>query len=88
MYQYFDGLGSEVKEMRIYENEYHGISRFWDEITTMSADWLRDRLSGIAPRQRRKIVLVDWNKNEHPVDEEKIRKGFSFITADPSRGKR
>ena len=88
VYQYFNGLGSEVKEMRIYENEYHGISRFWDEITTMSADWLRDRLNGISPRQKRKIVLVDWNKNEHPVDEEKIRKGFSYITADESREKK
>lgn len=82
VYQYFSRLGSEVKELRIYENEYHGIHRFWDEIVSMSADWLRDRLNGVPPKQNRRIVLVDWNKNEHPVDEEKIVKGFSYLAAE------
>jgi len=46
VYRYFNCLGSEIKELRIYENEYHGVSRFSDETASMSADWLRDRLNG------------------------------------------
>jgi len=80
VYRYFDRLGSEVKELRIYENEYHGVSRFLDEIASMSADWLRDRLNGVPPQQKRRVVLVDWNKNEHPVDEGRIARGFSFFS--------
>ena len=82
VHQYFDRLASEVKELRIYENQYHGASRFTDEIASMSADWLRDWLSGVLPKQKRRIVLVDWNKKEHPVDEEKIKRGFSYLFAD------
>jgi len=78
-YNYFDRLGSEIKELRIYENQYHGISRFSDGISMMSADWLRDRLIGVPPVQERRIVLGDWDRREHPVDEEAIRNGFSFI---------
>ncbi len=81
VYQYFNRLGSEIKELRIYENEYHGVSRFTDEIGAMSADWLRDRLQGIPPKETRRVVLVDWNRKEHPVDEEKIKKGFSYLNA-------
>jgi dipeptidyl aminopeptidase/acylaminoacyl peptidase len=81
-YKYFDHLGSEVKELRIYENQYHGTSRFIDEISNMSADWLKDRLNGVPPARKRKIVMVDWNKQEHPVDEEALAKGFSYIRAD------
>lgn len=84
VYRYFNLLGSEVKELRIYENSYHGIYRFMDEIISMSADWFRDRLNGISPEHSRKIVLVDWNKEEHPVNEEHIIKGFSYITAEKS----
>lgn len=36
VYRYFDNLASEIKELRIYENEFHGISRFVDEVATMS----------------------------------------------------
>ncbi len=79
VYRYFNRLGSEIKEFRIYENQYHGVYRFIDEITSMSADWLRDRLNGVPPKQKRRIVLVDWNKKEHPVDEEKIANGFSYL---------
>jgi hypothetical protein len=79
VYKYFNNLGSEIKELRIYENEYHGVSRFTDEIATMSADWLRDRLHGVPPKEKRRIVLVDWNRKEHPVDEEKIKRGFSYL---------
>ena len=82
VYQYFDRLASDVKEFRIYENQYHGASRFSDEVSSMSGDWLRDRLNGVTPKQKRKIVLVDWNKKEHPVDEEKIRQGFSYLFAE------
>jgi dienelactone hydrolase len=82
VYQYFNNLGSKIKELRIYENEYHGISRFADEIYSMSADWLRDRLNGVPPKQNRRILLVDWNKIEHPVNEEQIENGFSYITAE------
>jgi dipeptidyl aminopeptidase/acylaminoacyl peptidase len=82
VYQYFDRLASEVKELRIYENQYHGAGRFSDEIASMSADWLRDRLSGAPPKQKRRIVLVDWNKKENPVDEEKIKQGYSYLGAD------
>jgi dienelactone hydrolase len=82
VYKYFDRLSSEVKELRIYENQYHGAARFTDEIASMSADWLRDRLRGAPPKQKRRIVLVDWNKKEHPVDEEKIKRGFSYLFAD------
>ena len=82
VYRYFNGLGSEIKELRIYENEYHGVSRFSDELASMSADWLRDRLNGVTPKQKRRIVLVDWNKKEHPVDEEKIAQGFSYLFAE------
>jgi hypothetical protein len=35
--------------LRIYENQYHGASRFSDEIASISADWQRDRLNGKAP---------------------------------------
>jgi dienelactone hydrolase len=84
VYQYFNRLGSEVKELRIYENQYHGLYRFSDEIGSMSADWLRDRLNGVLPKRNRRIVLVDWNKREHPVDEEKIAQGFSYIAAEES----
>jgi len=82
VYQYFNNLGSEIKELRIYENEYHAISRFVDEVGSMSADWLRDRLNGVPPKQKRRIVLVDWNRMEHPVDEEKIPRGFSYFLAE------
>jgi alpha-beta hydrolase superfamily lysophospholipase len=82
VYQYFNHLASEIKEFRIYENEYHAVSRFVDEVGTMSADWLRDRLNAVPPRQKRKIVLVDWNRMEHPVDEEKIPRGFSNFLAE------
>jgi dienelactone hydrolase len=82
VYKYFNRLGSEIKELRIYENQYHSIYRFAMEVVTMSADWLRDRLNGVAPAQKRKIVLVDWNRQEHPVDEEALVKGFSYIKAD------
>lgn len=78
-YMYFDRLSSEIKELRIYENEYHGIGRFNDEIFKMSADWLRDRLTDVPPAQKRRIVFVDWDRCEHSVDEEAIRNGFSFI---------
>ena len=79
VYRYFTKLGSEIKELRIYENEYHGISRFIDEITHMSADWLRDRLNGVPPKEKTKIVLVDWDKREHSVDREKLANGFSYL---------
>ena len=82
VYQYFNNLASEIKEFRIYENEYHGVSRFVDEVGTMSADWLRDRLNGVPPKQKRRIVMVDWNRVEHPVDEEKIPRGFSYFLAE------
>jgi dienelactone hydrolase len=82
VYQYFNKLGSEVKEFRIYENEYHAVSRFVDEVGSMSADFLRDRLNGVPPKQKRRIVMVDWNRTEHPVDEEKIPRGFSYFLAE------
>lgn len=82
VYKYFNNLGSEIKELRIYENECHGVSRFADEIGTMSADWLRDRLQGIPPKQKRRVVLVDWNRKEHPVNEEKIKRGFSYLNVE------
>jgi dipeptidyl aminopeptidase/acylaminoacyl peptidase len=82
VYRYFNNLGSEIKEFRIYENQFHGLYRFADEITSMSADWLRDRLNGVSPKQNRKVVLVDSNKEEKPVDEEKLVKGFSYFVAD------
>ncbi len=81
VYRYFENLASEVKELRIYENEYHAVSRFVDEVGTMSADFLRDRLNGVVPPQKRRIVLVDWNRTEHLVDEQRIRKGFSYVLA-------
>ncbi|MFH1758143.1 MAG: hypothetical protein ABH969_08850 [Pseudomonadota bacterium] len=40
-----------------------------------SMAWLRDRLNGVSPKQNRKIVLVDGNTKEHPVDEDT---GFLF----------
>ncbi len=67
--------------MRIYENQYHGVSRFYDEVASMAADWLRDRLNGVSTQQNRKIVLVDWSKQEHAGDEEKLLKGFSDFRA-------
>lgn len=79
VYEYFNRLGSEIKELRIYENEYHGVSRFADEVATMSADWLRDRLKGVPPQGKRRIVMVDWNRKEHPVDEERIKRRFSYF---------
>ena len=82
LYRYFNRLGSEIKELRIYENQYHGAYRFADEIVSMSADWLRDRLKGVPPRQNRRIVYVDWNKKENQVDEERLAKGFSYFAAD------
>jgi len=82
VYRYFDALGSKIKEMRIYENQYHGVSRFYDEVVSMAADWLRDRLNGVPPKQKRKIVLVDWTKQEHLVDEERLLKGFSDFRAE------
>jgi dipeptidyl aminopeptidase/acylaminoacyl peptidase len=84
IYRYFNNLGSEVKELRIYESQYHGPVRFTDELVNMSADWLRDRLNGVPPKENRRIVLVDWNKKEHPVDEDKIAKGFLYFSADES----
>ena len=82
VYRYFNRIGSEVKELRIYENQYHGVSRFIDEISSMAADWLRDRLTGVPVKQKRRVVLVDWNKQEHPVDEEKLAQGFSYLMAE------
>ena len=79
VHKYFNLLGSEIKELRIYENQYHTMSRFSDEVTSMCADWFRDRLTGVVPKQKRRVVMVDWNKKEHSVDEEKISKGFSFL---------
>jgi dienelactone hydrolase len=84
VYKYFNQLGSEIKELRIYENEYHAVSRFVDEVGTMSADFLRDRLNGVPPHQARRIVLVDWNRMEHAVDEDRIARGFSDILAEKS----
>ena len=78
-YHYFDGLSSRIKELRIYENQYHGIARFNDDIYMSSADWLRDRLNGVPPKEERKIVLIDWNRQEHEIDEEALAKGFSYI---------
>jgi dienelactone hydrolase len=83
MYGYFDRLGSEVKELRIYENQFHGVHRGADEVESMSADWLKDRLTGVPPTHKRRIVLVDWNKEERPVDENKLACGFSFLHPDP-----
>lgn len=85
VYRYFDALGSSVKELRIYENQYHGVSRFYDEVISMSADWLRDRLNGVEPARKRKIVLVDWNKQEHAVDEKKLLNGFSDFRSEVAR---
>lgn len=85
VYRYFDRLASEIKELRIYENEYHGISRFTDEVATMSADFLRDRLTGVPTTEKRKIVFIDWNRMEHRVDEKRIASGFSDLLADSSR---
>ena len=48
----------------------------------MSADWQPDRLTGKPPKEKRRIVLVDGNKKEHAVDEEKIRQGFSYLFAE------
>jgi dipeptidyl aminopeptidase/acylaminoacyl peptidase len=82
VYSYFDALGSTIKELRIYENQYHGVSRFYDEVISMSADWLRDRLNGVKPSKNRKIVLVDWSKKENPVDEKKLLSGMSDFRSD------
>jgi dienelactone hydrolase len=82
VYRYFDALGSAVKELRIYENQYHGVSRFYDEVSSMSADWLRDRLNGVKPQKNRKIVLVDWSKQENAVDEKQLLSGFSDFRSD------
>ena len=82
VYRYFDALGSTVKELRIYENQYHGVSRFYDEVSSMSADWLRDRLNGVKPAENRRIVLVDWTKQEHKVDEKQLLSGFSDFRSD------
>jgi dienelactone hydrolase len=84
VYKYFNKLGSGIKELRIYENEYHAVSRFVDEVGTMSADFLRDRLNGVPPNQSRRIVLVDWNRMEHAVDEDRIARGFSDFLAEKS----
>lgn len=78
-YSYFDRLGSEIKELRIYENQGHAIGTFRDLWYMKVADWLRDRLTAVRPLQKRIIVLVDANRREHPVDEEAIRNGFSLI---------
>lgn len=77
IYRYFNNLGSGIKELRIYENQHHGVFRFADEVSSMSADWLRDRLNRIPPGQNRKIVMVDNNKSERNVDEERLARGFS-----------
>lgn len=82
VYRYFDALGSAIKELRIYENQYHGVSRFYDEVIGMSADWLRDRLTGVKPLKNRKIVLVDWTKRENEVDEKQLLSGFSDFRSD------
>lgn len=81
-FRYFDRLGSEIKELRIYENQYHSMARFTDEVQTMAADWLRDRLNDVPVKQKRKIVYVDSNKQEHSVDERAILSGFSDIRAE------
>jgi alpha-beta hydrolase superfamily lysophospholipase len=78
-YKYFDHLGSRIKELRIYENEFHGISRFNEDIYLSSADWLRDRLNNKPPEEKRKIVLVDFSRKEHPVDEGALSKGLSYF---------
>jgi dipeptidyl aminopeptidase/acylaminoacyl peptidase len=82
VYKYFTRLGSEIKELRIYENQYHGVMRFFDELANMSADWLRDRLNGVPPKEKSRVVLVDWNRKEHPVDGDKIARGFSYLAAE------
>ncbi|MDE1852606.1 MAG: alpha/beta hydrolase [Thaumarchaeota archaeon] len=78
-YRYFNALGSRVKELRIYESQFHGIARFNDDIYMSSTDWLRDRLNGVPPLLRRRVVLVDWARQEHPVDEKALAGGFSYF---------
>jgi hypothetical protein len=53
-------------------------------VASMSADFLRDRLNGVPPKEKRRIVYVDWNRMEHRVDEDRIRRGFSDLVAETS----
>jgi dipeptidyl aminopeptidase/acylaminoacyl peptidase len=81
-YRYFDKLGSKIKELRIYENQFHGIARFNDDIYMTSADWLRDILDDRVPKKKKRIVLVDAARMEHDVDEKSLAGGFSYIRKD------
>jgi len=80
-YQFWKKTDSEIKELRVYAGQYHAISRFIDEFDlSMSPDWLRERLLGQpveAPLQ--KLVLIDNQKNEKPVNVEALEKGWAFI---------
>lgn len=48
------------------------------------SSWTRDRLNGVPPNQARRIVLVDWNRMEHAVDEDRIARGFPDFLAEKS----
>ena len=72
----------KIKELRIYENQFHGIARFNDDIYMTSADWLRDILDDRVPKKKKRIVLVDAARMEHDVDEKSLAGGFSYIRKD------
>ena len=80
-YKFWKKAGSEIKEFRIYAGQYHGISRFEDEVCqNMAPDWLRERLLGKpveSPKQ--KVILVDNWKNEKSANIQALEKGWAFI---------
>lgn len=46
------------KELRIYEDEFHGIGRARAEMLPMAADWLRDAIEGRIPPDHARIVRI------------------------------
>lgn len=83
-YNFWKKTNSEIKELRIYYNQYHSLRRFVDEIViNMSPDWLRERLldKPVEP-PRQKVLFVDNWKNERSVNVEALEKGFSYIESE------
>jgi len=80
-YKFWKKAGSEVKELRIYAGQYHAISRFTDEFDlSMTPDFLLERLNGQPVEgEPQKVVMVDNQKNEKPVNVEALENGWALI---------
>lgn len=83
-YKFWKKTSSEIKELRIYADQYHSNFRFFDEMNlNMGPDWLRERLlNRPVEHPKHKVLFVNNRKEEKPVNIEALEKGFSYIESD------